>query len=141
MLKRVAIGVVSVGVVCLLAFSWLAWRPAIAPIVPPARSSFPAELIAEGKVLAGAGYCVVCHTRPGGQPLAGGYGLQTPFGTIYSTNITPEPETGIGRWSLAAFTRAMHEGVSRDGSQPRWPPGRPVAKGPALRRAQRTGRR
>jgi mono/diheme cytochrome c family protein len=114
--KRVAIGVVSVGVVCLLAFSALAWRPAIAPIEPPARSSFPAELIAEGKVLAGAGYCVVCHTRPGGQPLAGGYGLQTPFGTIYSTNITPEPETGIGRWSLAAFTRAMHDGVSRDGS-------------------------
>jgi hypothetical protein len=52
----------------------------------------------------------VCHTRPGRQPFAGGYGLQTPFGTVYSTNITPEPETGIGRWSLEAFTRAMHEG-------------------------------
>ena len=48
--------------------------------------------------------------------MAGGYGLRTPFGTIYSTNITPDPETGIGRWSLAAFARAMHEGVSRDGS-------------------------
>jgi mono/diheme cytochrome c family protein len=59
---------------------------------------------------------MVCHTRPGGLPYAGGYGLRTPFGTIYSTNITPDPETGIGRWSLAAFTRAMHEGVSRDGS-------------------------
>ncbi len=58
----------------------------------------------------------MCHTRQGGQPFAGGYGLRTPFGTIYSTNITPEPETGIGRWSLEAFTRAMHEGVSRDGS-------------------------
>jgi mono/diheme cytochrome c family protein len=58
----------------------------------------------------------VCHTRQGGQPFAGGYGQRTPFGTIYSTNITPDPETGIGRWSLEAFTRAMHEGIARDGS-------------------------
>src|SRR6201996_1852271 len=117
MLKRIAISIVGVGVVCLLAFLGLPWRPAIAPIEPPARSSFPAELIARGKILTGAGYCAVCHTRPGGEPYAGGYGLQTPFGTIYSTNITPDPQTGIGRWSLAAFTRAMHEGVARDGSQ------------------------
>lgn len=47
---------------------------------------------------------------------AGGYGVRTPFGTIYSTNITPDPKTGIGRWSEAAFARAMHEGVARDGS-------------------------
>jgi mono/diheme cytochrome c family protein len=99
-----------------LGFFALAWRPAIAPIAPPPRSSFDAASIAQGEVLAGAGYCVVCHTRPRGQPLAGGYGLRTPFGTIYSTNITPDPETGIGSWSLAAFTRAMREGVSRDGS-------------------------
>jgi mono/diheme cytochrome c family protein len=105
--------VVSVG---LLAFLALAWRPAIAPIEPPAKASFPAALIAKGKVLAGAGYCMVCHTAPGGKPFAGGYGLRTPFGTIYSTNITPDPQTGIGRWSLEAFTRAMHQGVSRDGS-------------------------
>jgi mono/diheme cytochrome c family protein len=99
-----------------LGFFALAWRPAIAPINPPPESSFDADLIAKGEVLAGAGYCMVCHTRPGGQPFAGGYGLRTPFGTIYSTNITPDPETGIGRWPLAAFTRAMHEGISRDGS-------------------------
>ncbi len=59
---------------------------------------------------------MACHTRPGGQPFAGGYGLNTPFGIIYGTNITPDPETGIGRWSLEAFARAMREGVSRDGS-------------------------
>ena len=47
---------------------------------------------------------------------AGGYAMQTPFGVIYSTNITPDPETGIGAWSEAAFARAMHEGVARDGS-------------------------
>jgi mono/diheme cytochrome c family protein len=67
-------------------------------------------------MLSGAGYCAVCHTRAGGEPFAGGYGLATPFGTIYSTNITPDPATGIGNWSEAAFARAMHEGVARDGS-------------------------
>jgi mono/diheme cytochrome c family protein len=116
MLKRIVTGVIGAGVLGLLGFLALAWRPAISPIDPPAEGSFPAESIAKGEVLTGAGYCVVCHTRPGGQPLAGGYGLRTPYGTVYSTNITPEPETGIGQWSLEAFTRAMHEGVSRDGS-------------------------
>jgi mono/diheme cytochrome c family protein len=115
-LKRVVISVAAVGVLGLLGFFALAWRPAIAPIDLPAKASFSAELIAKGEVLAGAGYCAVCHTRQGGQLFAGGYPMPTPFGTIYSTNITPEPETGIGRWSLEAFTRAMHEGISRDGS-------------------------
>jgi mono/diheme cytochrome c family protein len=116
MLKRIVIGAVSLGIVCLLVFLGLAWRPAIAAIDPPAKSSFPDDVIARGKVLAGAGYCTVCHTRAGGQPFAGGLGVRTPFGMVYSTNITPDPETGIGRWSLEAFTRAMREGVSRDGS-------------------------
>jgi mono/diheme cytochrome c family protein len=116
MLKPIVISAVCLGIVCLLGFLGLAWRPAVAVIDPPAKSSFKGDLIAKGEVLAGAGYCAVCHTRPGGKPFAGGYGLHTPFGTVYSTNITPEPETGIGRWSLEAFTRAMHEGVSRDGT-------------------------
>jgi mono/diheme cytochrome c family protein len=115
-LKRIVISVAAVGVLGLLGFVALAWRPAIAPIDPPAKAGFSPELIAKGEVLAGAGYCAVCHTRQGGQLFAGGYAMPTPFGTIYSTNITPEPETGIGRWSLEAFTRAMHEGISRDGS-------------------------
>ena len=116
MLKRIVIGLAGVAIVGLMGFSALAWRPAIAPIDPPAAASFPAELIAKGQALAGAGYCAVCHTRQGGEPLAGGYGLRTPFGTIYTTNLTPEPQTGIGRWSLEAFTRAMNEGVDRNGS-------------------------
>ena len=66
-------------------------------------------------MLVAEGHCVSCHIRPGGQPLAGGYGVNTPFGVIYGTNITPDNKTGIGLWSLAAFTRAMREGVSRDG--------------------------
>src|SRR3984893_5934612 len=116
MLKQNVMGLVGVALLGLLGFSALAWRPAIAPIDPPAAASFPTELIAKGQALAGAGYCAVCHTRQGGEPFAGGYGLRTPFGTIFSTNLTPEPETGIGRWSLEAFTRAMNEGVDRNGS-------------------------
>jgi hypothetical protein len=78
-------------------------------IEPQSRTNFPAELIARGEILAAAGHCAACHTRQGGQPFAGGYALRTQFGTIYSTNITPDPETGIRRWSQEAFARAMHE--------------------------------
>jgi mono/diheme cytochrome c family protein len=116
MLGRVVTGVGAAGLLGLAAFLVLAWRPAIAPIDRPAAANLPAGSIAQGEILAGAGYCAVCHTRPGGPPFAGGYGLRTPFGMVYSTNITPEPDTGIGAWSLEAFTRAMHDGVSRDGS-------------------------
>ncbi len=94
----------------------IAWRPAMAPIAPPQRSDFPAAEIARGAELAAIGDCVVCHTAPDGQPFAGGRGVITPFGTVYSTNITPDPATGIGRWSLGAFERAMRKGVTRDGT-------------------------
>ncbi|MEA2852442.1 MAG: hypothetical protein QOE02_2461, partial [Rhodospirillaceae bacterium] len=97
-------------------FGMLAWQPAMAPVVPPAAESFAPDLVAKGEALAGGGYCAACHTAKGGQTFAGGYAMATPFGVIHSTNITPDPETGIGTWSEAAFARAMHEGVSRDGS-------------------------
>ena len=74
-----------------------------------------ARSIARGAALAAIGDCVTCHTAPDGKAYAGGYPLKTPFGTIHGTNITPDPETGIGRWSQAAFVRAMREGVDRDG--------------------------
>lgn len=89
--------------------------PAIAPIDPPARSSFDPQLLTRGAQLAAIGNCNACHTAPGGKPYAGGRALKTPFGTIYGTNITPDPETGIGRWSEAAFSRAMREGLDRQG--------------------------
>ena len=63
------------------------------------------------------GFCSSCHTAETGQDFAGGRALQTPFGTIYGTNITPDPETGIGTWSQAAFSRAMREGVDRTGGE------------------------
>ncbi|WP_025596635.1 molybdopterin cofactor-binding domain-containing protein [Burkholderia sp. WSM2230] len=87
----------------------------IAPIAPPLASAFAPELIARGKVLASLGNCAVCHTARNGVPNAGGKPLETPFGTVYSTNITPDAQTGIGSWSLEAFIRAMREGISRDG--------------------------
>ena len=56
-----------------------------------------------------------CHTAEGGKPYAGGFGVKTPFGSVYGTNITPDAETGIGRWSQDEFARAMREGVDREG--------------------------
>ncbi|MBN8917878.1 MAG: molybdopterin-dependent oxidoreductase [Rhizobiales bacterium] len=90
-------------------------RGAIAPIAPPDPATFSADMIARGKVLAALGDCAVCHTAEGGIANAGGRPLHTPFGTVYSTNLTPDVETGIGTWSYAAFERAMREGIGRDG--------------------------
>ncbi|MGE5540289.1 MAG: cytochrome c [Gemmatimonas sp.] len=73
--------------------------------------------IARGKRLVDAGDCVACHTADPAKPLAGGVAVETPFGTIYSSNITPDAKTGIGNWSSDDFYRAMHEGVSRDGDR------------------------
>lgn len=90
------------------------WKPAIEPVQP--QGSFPEEQLQRGGNIAAAGLCVVCHTAPNGQRNAGGLPMETPFGTIYTTNITPDPETGIGAWSFDAFDRAMRHGVARDGS-------------------------
>ncbi|MGV6872202.1 molybdopterin cofactor-binding domain-containing protein [Pseudochelatococcus sp. B33] len=93
----------------------LPFRSAIAPIPPPDRGSFSAEMVERGRVLASLGDCAVCHTVGDGPVNAGGRAMATPFGTVYTTNLTPDPETGIGNWSYAAFERAMREGISRDG--------------------------
>ena len=84
---------------------------------PSAAATRPADvtLIARGAQLASIGNCASCHTRQGGKPFAGGLALNTPFGVIYSTNITPDVETGIGAWTQADFLRALHEGVDRAG--------------------------
>ena len=68
-----------------------------------------------GEYLARAGDCVACHSVPGGKAFAGGLKMGTPLGTIYSTNITPDPETGIGNYSLADFDRALRQGIAKDG--------------------------
>lgn len=73
--------------------------------------------VQKGRYLAAAGDCVSCHTVKGGKPFSGGYPVETPFGTIYSSNITPDLETGIGLWSNDDFYQAMHNGVRKDGKQ------------------------
>ena len=83
----------------------------------PAIAADP-DAIARGAYLANAADCEACHTdrEHGGQPYAGGRALATPFGTFYSPNITPDPETGIGRWSDGQFLRALRDGVRPDGA-------------------------
>ena len=82
------------------------------PIAAPAPSD---ALLARGAYLARAGNCVSCHTARGGAAFAGGLPIPTPFGTVYTSNLTPDARTGIGSWSPAHFWRAMHNGRSKDG--------------------------
>jgi mono/diheme cytochrome c family protein len=114
---HVVLGIFVAAVLALVGFViWAERRPSIAEISTPQASSFDKAAIARGATLVVMGDCAQCHTAAGGEPLAGGYPLPTPFGTIYGSNITPDPQTGIGGWSEAAFARAMREGISRDGS-------------------------
>lgn len=80
----------------------------------PAGAATPDQL-ARGAYLARAGNCIGCHTLRGGAPYAGGRGIETPFGTVYASNLTPDAETGLGRWNRQHFWRALHNGRSRDG--------------------------
>lgn len=80
------------------------------PATPPS-----ADQVARGAYLARVGDCMLCHTERGGAPFAGGRAIDTPFGTLYSSNLTPDADTGLGRWSAAQFRRALHEGRSRSG--------------------------
>lgn len=79
---------------------------------PPVNTNAAIE---RGALLARAGNCMGCHTERGSQPYAGGRAIVTPFGEVFASNITPDPETGIGRWSANDFWRALHHGQSRDG--------------------------
>ena len=93
----------------------IVWRPAIAAVEPPGPQAFDAALVKRGRDLAAIGNCNDCHTVRGAKNFAGGLPVRTPFGTVFSSNITPDAETGIGRWSEAAFQRAMRSGVNREG--------------------------
>lgn len=116
--RRLLAGLATAGLVLLAAAAAAAavrWRPA-----PEVRRDGPplvadASTIARGAYLARVGNCAGCHTARGGQPYAGGRGLPTPFGTVYAGNLTPDAQTGLGRWSADDFWRAMHHGRSRDG--------------------------
>ena len=76
-----------------------------------------ADLVKRGAYLTHAADCQACHTAPGGTPFAGGFAFNMPFGTLYSTNITPDKQTGIGNYTDAQFLAAMHEGIRADGEK------------------------
>ncbi len=90
---------------------------AIAVTLVPAAAQSPqsGDVVKKGEYLARAGDCVACHTAPEGKLFAGGRSMPTPFGTLYTSNITPDAETGIGKWSADDFYRTMHSGRFPDG--------------------------
>jgi len=131
--RPVLIGIVVVVLIVAAVGLWLVMGPgpmdfaggkrtALASGTGSSPAGVPAELanasvIERGQYLARAADCVACHTTEGGQPFAGGRPFVLPFGTMYSTNITPDRKTGIGEYSDADFLRAMHQGVARDGTR------------------------
>jgi mono/diheme cytochrome c family protein len=88
---------------------------ALPAVSPPSPATFATAVMKRGENLSHIANCIGCHTARDGKPFAGGRPLETPFGTIFATNITPDPDTGIGRWSREAFVRALREGVARNG--------------------------
>jgi mono/diheme cytochrome c family protein len=108
--RYIATGAASIALVAVA----MMWRPSIPAEATPHVASDP-ETLARGARVVAQGDCIVCHTAEDGRPYAGGLALKTPFGAIYSTNITPDTQTGIGQWTLAAFRRALRKGISRDG--------------------------
>lgn len=102
-----------------ITFFWLLAGALTLPALAQAESSVSGNdtaLIKRGEYLATAGDCMACHSTVKGKPFAGGLPLKVPMlGTIYSSNITPDPQTGIGTWSLDDFDRALRKGVSKDG--------------------------
>lgn len=115
--KPVIFAAIAVVLLAACVALWIMWEPGIAAVQLAPASSFDRQLKLDGARVVALGDCAVCHTAKGGKPFAGGLPLATPFGTIYATNITPDPDTGIGTWSLDAFTRAVRRGISRDGHQ------------------------
>jgi mono/diheme cytochrome c family protein len=102
------------------ALAWIAWRNlgGEAPVVPrEAEAALPVDAaqLERGGYLARAGNCAGCHTDRGGLAYAGGRGIDTPFGVVYASNLTPDNDSGLGRWSRSEFRRALHHGRSRDG--------------------------
>jgi mono/diheme cytochrome c family protein len=115
-LRRALITVGALGVVLATpAACFFFWPASIEAVQATQAQPTGSALVAKGEYLTKAADCAACHTAPGGEPLAGGRAFRLPFGTIYSSNITPDRETGIGRWSDAEFVRAVHRGIGKNG--------------------------
>jgi mono/diheme cytochrome c family protein len=131
--RRILVSVVAIAVVALAAGVWFICGPgpmafaagqkvALADYKAADPSGVPASLakaslVERGAYLAKAADCMACHTTERGKPYAGGLGFKLPFGTLYSTNITPDKDTGIGSYSDQDFLNAVHRGVRRDGAR------------------------
>jgi mono/diheme cytochrome c family protein len=114
-LRSVLLALLAIAAIGATAAVLYAWETPM-PLVDPRSLGEPDRaVVRRGANLALLGDCATCHTATGGVPYAGGLAMPTPFGTIYSTNITPDPETGIGGWSEQAFIRALRSGVDREG--------------------------
>ena len=130
--RKIVLGVLAVAVAAGAGVAWMMLPPRalsfagggsvqLADYAGPTPIGVPAELraadlVKRGEYLTKAADCEVCHTTEGGQPFAGGRAFKTPFGTLYSPNITADKDTGIGGWSDDDFIRAVHKGVARNGS-------------------------
>ncbi|HYQ51325.1 MAG TPA: cytochrome c, partial [Pseudomonas sp.] len=103
---------------CLIAAGLLAWyvtREPASPFASEQNVSFDPALVSRGEYVARLSDCVACHSLPEGKPFAGGLEMATPLGAIHATNVTPDPATGIGNYSLADFDRAVRQGVAPGG--------------------------
>lgn len=114
--------VASLGLLALIAVAAWLLREAVLPpkTLEPAEvramdSAQQAEFKTRGAYLVRAGNCMACHSARGGEPFAGGRGIDTPFGTVYASNLTPDKGTGLGDWSSSDFWRALHHGQSKNG--------------------------
>ena len=119
MTRAGVVGILVVVVVTVAAGAWMVSHRGYLPA--PAEKAGAVErpgakVLDRGEYLARAGDCVACHSEPTGKPFAGGRAMPTPFGNLYVTNITPDDETGIGLWTADDFYRAMHQGITRDGT-------------------------
>jgi len=114
--KRLYLLLIALPIVAAGALLWMLRSPA-SPFDNEADSgaAASADLIQRGEYVARLSDCVACHSTPENAPFSGGLAMATPVGKIYTTNITPDPESGIGRYSLADFDRAVRQGVAQDG--------------------------
>ena len=109
----------AAGALLALAVLWHNWGDLLGA-TPTARPPVAdANTLQRGQYLVRAGNCIACHTTRGGQPLAGGRAIETPFGDVFSSNLTPDTDTGLGHWHAQDFWNALHHGRSRGGAC--WP--------------------
>jgi mono/diheme cytochrome c family protein len=108
-------GVLLIAIFLIAFLALMAVMDDPAPLDAPGVFQASPQQIEHGKYLVQIGNCMSCHTPQGGVPFAGGKAIGTPFGTVYSSNLTPDKATGLGGWSAAEFWRAMHHGRSKDG--------------------------